>query len=90
MIPRTTVDIGEEERLAIDRVLKSGQYVKGQEAEALEQEFARYQKVRHSATVNSGTSALHLSLLALDIKQGDEVILPPNTFLLQLQMLSFC
>ncbi|MHA1111221.1 MAG: DegT/DnrJ/EryC1/StrS family aminotransferase [Promethearchaeota archaeon] len=80
MIPRTTVEITDEEKQAIDRVLSSGQFVKGQEAKLLEQEFSTYQKAKFAATVNSGTSALHLSLLALDIKQGDEVILPPNTF----------
>ncbi|MBN2156575.1 MAG: DegT/DnrJ/EryC1/StrS family aminotransferase [Candidatus Lokiarchaeota archaeon] len=80
MIPRTTVDLGNEERNAIERVLSSGQYVKGQEAELLEEEFAQYQQVEFAATVNSGTSALHLSLLALNIKNGDEVIIPPNTF----------
>ncbi len=80
MIPRTTVDISKDEISAIERVLKSGQYVKGQEATLLEEEFAQYQKTKYAASVNSGTSALHLSLLASDIKSGDEVILPPNTF----------
>ncbi len=80
MIPRTTVEITEDEKQAIERVLSSGQFVKGQEAELLEQEFSIYQRAKFAAVVNSGTSALHLSLLALGIKQGDEVLLPPNTF----------
>lgn len=80
MIPRTTVEITNDEKKAIDRVLKSGQFVKGQEAKMLEQEFSSYQNSKFAATVNSGTSALHLSLLALGITNGDEVILPPNTF----------
>ncbi len=80
MIPRTTVDIGDKELEAVERVLKSGQFVKGKEAQLLEEEFASLQGVKFAATVNSGTSALHLSLLALGVHQGDEVILPPNTF----------
>ena len=80
MIPRTTVDIGNEELNAITKVIESGQFVKGEEARKLEEEFASFQNNKFGATVNSGTSALHLSLLALDIGKGDEVILPPNTF----------
>ncbi len=80
MIPRTTVEITDDEKRAIERVLSSGQFVKGQESKSLEQEFAEYQNVKFAAAVNSGTSALHLAILALDIKQGDEVLLPPNTF----------
>ncbi|MHA1685525.1 MAG: DegT/DnrJ/EryC1/StrS family aminotransferase [Candidatus Heimdallarchaeaceae archaeon] len=80
MIPRTTVDIGNEELEAIKRVIDRKQFVKGPEAQALEEEFSRYQRVKFGATVNSGTSALHLSLLALGLKRKDEVILPPNTF----------
>jgi len=80
MIPRTTVEIGLEEKKAIERVISSGQYVKGKECESLEKEFCDYQNVKYGACVNSGTSALHLSLLALGLKPGDEVITVPNTF----------
>ncbi|MHA1223271.1 MAG: DegT/DnrJ/EryC1/StrS family aminotransferase [Candidatus Heimdallarchaeaceae archaeon] len=80
MIQRTSVDVGDEELNAIRRVFERGQFVKGEEAKKLEEEFASYQNTRYGATVNSGTSALHLSLLALNISQGDEIILPPNTF----------
>ena len=80
MIPRTTVDIGNLEKEAIERVLNSGQFVKGKECSLLEEEFSSYQGVKYGAGVNSGTSALYLSLLALDIQPGDEVITTPNTF----------
>lgn len=80
MIPRTTVDIGEAEKKAIERVFDSGQYVKGSECLKLEEEFSFYQNVKCGAGVNSGTSALHLSLLALEVKPGDEIITSPNTF----------
>jgi len=80
MIPRTTVDVGEEVLEAVKRVLKSGQFVKGDECKQLEQEFSHYQKVKYGAGVNSGTSAIFLSLLCLGIKPQDEVITVPNTF----------
>ncbi len=65
---------------AIDRVLESTQFVLGPEVEAFEEEFAAYCRVEHAVGVNSGTSALHLSLLAAGIGPGDEVITTPFTF----------
>jgi dTDP-4-amino-4,6-dideoxygalactose transaminase len=65
---------------AVTRVLASGQYVGGPEVTALEQEFASYCGVRHGVSANSGTSALHLALLAAGIGPGDEVITVPFTF----------
>lgn len=52
---------------AVGRVLASGQYVGGPEVSALEEEFAGYCGARHGVAVNSGTSALHLALLAAGI-----------------------
>jgi dTDP-4-amino-4,6-dideoxygalactose transaminase len=65
---------------AVIRVLESGQFVGGQEVTALEEEFASYCGARHGVAVNSGTSALHLALLAAGIQPGDEVITVPFTF----------
>jgi dTDP-4-amino-4,6-dideoxygalactose transaminase len=65
---------------AIARVLESGQYVGGQEITAFEEEFAGYCGAHHGVAVNSGTSALHLALLAAGIQPGDEVITVPFTF----------
>jgi len=65
---------------AVARVLESGQYVGGKEIAALEEEFASYCGARHGVAVNSGTSALHLALLAAGIGPGDEVITVPFTF----------
>jgi dTDP-4-amino-4,6-dideoxygalactose transaminase len=65
---------------AVARVLESGQYVGGPEIAALEEEFASYSGARHGIAVNSGTSALHLALLAAGIQAGDEVITVPFTF----------
>ena len=65
---------------AVARVFESGQYVLGSEVAALEEEFADYCDVRHAVAVSSGTSALHLALLAAGIGPGDEVITTPFTF----------
>jgi dTDP-4-amino-4,6-dideoxygalactose transaminase len=65
---------------AVARVLESGQYVGGHEVTALEEEFASYCGAKHGVAVNSGTSALHLALLAAGIQPGDEVITVPFTF----------
>jgi len=65
---------------AVIGVLESGQFVLGKEVEAFEAEFATYCQARHAVGVNTGTSALHLSLLAAGIGPGDEVITTPLTF----------
>lgn len=65
---------------AISNVLESTQFVLGKEVEAFEREFADYCGVAHAVAVNSGTSALHLALLAAGIGPGDEVITVSMTF----------
>ncbi|MGE3404027.1 MAG: DegT/DnrJ/EryC1/StrS family aminotransferase [Vicinamibacterales bacterium] len=65
---------------AIQRVLESSQFILGPEVEAFEQEFAAFCRTEHAVAVSSGTSALHLALLAADIGPGDEVITVPFTF----------
>jgi dTDP-4-amino-4,6-dideoxygalactose transaminase len=65
---------------AVARVLESGHYVGGSEVTSLEAEFASYCGATHGVAVNSGTSALHLALLAAGIQPGDEVITVPFTF----------
>lgn len=65
---------------AIAGVLESSQFVLGPEVAALEREFAAYVGAAHGIGVSSGTSALHLALLAAGVGPGDEVITVPNTF----------
>jgi dTDP-4-amino-4,6-dideoxygalactose transaminase len=65
---------------AIASVLESGQFVLGEEVAAFEREFAAYCNARFAIAVNSGTSALHLALLAANIGPGDEVVTVPFTF----------
>ena len=72
--------IAHEIDTAVRRVLASGVYVLGPELEALEREFAACCGGGHAVGVNSGTSALHLALLACGIGPGDEVLTVPMTF----------
>ncbi len=65
---------------AIARVLDSGQFVLGAEVAGFEQEFATYCGAGECIALNSGTSALHLALLAAGVGPGDEVITVPFTF----------
>ena len=65
---------------AVLRVLDSGQYVLGDEVKAFEREFSEHCGVSEVVAVNSGTSALHLALLAAEVNPGDEVITVPFTF----------
>ena len=66
---------------AVLRVLDSSQFVLGEEVAAFEHEFARFCNTSDAVAVNSGTSALHLALLAAGIGPGDEVITVPFTFI---------
>jgi len=72
--------IRDEVRTAIDRVLESQVFILGPEVEALEGEVAAYCQCAHGVGVSSGTDALLVSLMAIGIGPGDEVITTPFTF----------
>ncbi len=73
-------EIGPAVEAAVLRVLRSGRYILGPETEAFEQELARLVGVRHAVGVGSGTEALILSLRALGVGPGDEVVTSPLSF----------
>jgi Predicted pyridoxal phosphate-dependent enzyme apparently involved in regulation of cell wall biogenesis len=80
-IPAAKPIIGDDEREAVDRVLRSGMVAQGPEVAAFEKEFAdQLVEGRANVAVNSGTSGLHLGLLAAGVGPGDEVIVPSFTF----------
>lgn len=80
-IPPAKPIIGDEEREAVDRVLRSGMIAQGPEVAAFETEFSEHFGLgRACVAVNSGTSGLHLGLLSSGVTAGDEVIVPSFTF----------
>lgn len=80
-IPPAKPIIGDDERTAVDRVMRSGMVAQGPEVAAFEDEFsAHFVPGRPSVAVNSGTAGLHLGLLAAGVGPGDEVIVPSFTF----------
>lgn len=72
--------IRDEVRDAIDRVVESQHFILGPEVEALEREIAEYSGCGHGIGVSSGTDALLVALMAIDLKPGDEVVTTPYTF----------
>ncbi|HEY6797243.1 MAG TPA: DegT/DnrJ/EryC1/StrS family aminotransferase [Kineosporiaceae bacterium] len=81
MIPAARPLIGDEEREAVDRVLRTGMIAQGPEVAALEREFSdQVLDGRHVVAVNSGTAGQHLGLLAAGVGPGHEVVVPSFTF----------
>jgi perosamine synthetase len=76
IIPHSKPSISEEEIAAVHSVLESGFIAEGRLVREFENKFRKYIGVRYALSTNSGTSALHLALLALKIKPEDEVIIP--------------
>ena len=65
----------------VNKVLKSKFVSEGKITEKFENELKKFLKIKYCASVNSGTSAIHLALIASNVKRGDEVILPAQTFI---------
>jgi perosamine synthetase len=80
-IPVANTNIGEEDAKAVYDVVKSAWVSMGKYVEDFETEFKKYTRAKNAIAVNSGTSALHLALAALDVKENDEVIIPSLTFI---------
>jgi dTDP-4-amino-4,6-dideoxygalactose transaminase len=80
-IPITKVFIGEEELRAVQLPLESGWVVQGPHVQAFEKKFSRYTSARHSVATTSCTTALHIAVAALELKPGDEVIVPGFTWI---------
>jgi dTDP-4-amino-4,6-dideoxygalactose transaminase len=73
-------ELRDDLRRVLDEVLDTRQFILGRYVENFERAFAAYSNVEHAIAVNSGTSALHLALLAAGVEPGDEVITVPFTF----------
>jgi len=90
MIPIAKPLIGEEEKTAVMNVLNSGMLASGPRTEEFEKKFAEYVGTKYAIATTSGTTALHLGLLALGITKGDEVILPAFSFIATANAVLFC
>jgi dTDP-4-amino-4,6-dideoxygalactose transaminase len=75
---------------AVLNVLDSTQFVLGKDVAAFEELFGKYTATDHAMGVNSGTSALHLALLAAGVERGDEVITTPFTFIASTSAIDYC
>src|ERR671929_561498 len=79
-LKRQHEELREELREALGRVLDSQQFILGEDVRRLEEELAAYTRARHAVGCGSGSDALLLALLALDVKDGAEVVTTPFTF----------
>src|ERR1051325_3847061 len=75
------VELKSELDTAFQRVMESGWYILGDEGKAFEYEFAAYCEAEYCIGVANGLDALHLILRAMEIGEGDEVIVPANTYI---------
>ena len=89
-LTRQYASLKEEIDGAVRRVVESGQFVLGEEVEALEVEVAAFLGASHAVGVASGTDALHLVLRAAGIGPGDEVLVPAFTFIAPAEVVVYC
>jgi len=82
--------LGDEEWNAMKQPLETGWVTQGPLVKEFEEEFARKHKVKHALACTSATTALHLSLVALDIGPGDEVIVPSFTWVATANVVLYC
>jgi UDP-4-amino-4-deoxy-L-arabinose-oxoglutarate aminotransferase len=79
-LPFSRPSIGDEEIAAVEQVLRSGWITTGPKNQELEQQFADYVGCQHAVALSSATGGMHITLLALGIGPGDEVITPSQTW----------
>ena len=87
-LPFSRPSIGDEEIAAVEQVLRSGWITTGPKNQALEEQFAQYVGCRHAVALSSATGGMHITLLALGIGPGDEVITPSQTWVSTANMIS--
>jgi perosamine synthetase len=82
--------MGEQEAEAARRAILSGWVTQGPEVAAFEHEFAAFVGAEYACAVSSGTSALHLALLAVGVRPGDEVITVTHSFIATANSIRYC
>ena len=89
-IPISLPSLGEEEWLAVREPIETGWLTQGPKVGEFEKQFAARHEVKHALAVTSCTTALHLALVALGIKEGDEVLVPAFTWVATANVVMFC
>jgi len=89
-IPISKPYFNKNEEKALSVVIQSGWVMQGPRVSEFEEEFAKYVGTKYAVAVSSGTAALHLSLLAIGIKAGDEVIIPSFSFIATANAVAHC
>src|SRR5271165_6010570 len=89
-VPVAQPHLGQEEVSAAGRAILSGWVTQGPEVAAFEREFAALVGAPHACAVSSGTAALHLALLALDVGSGDEVITVSHSYIATANAVRHC
>jgi len=89
-LPLSRPSIGEKEIQGVVTCLKSGWLTTGPLCKAFEEKFCELTGASYALSVSSGTAGMHLMLLSLDIKRGDEIITPSMTFASTLNMITLC
>ena len=89
-VPVARPHLGQEEVSAAGRAILSGWVTQGPEVAAFEREFAAYVGAPHACAVSSGTTALHLALLAVGVRPGDEVITVSHSYIATANSIRYC
>ncbi|UOD35645.1 DegT/DnrJ/EryC1/StrS family aminotransferase [Deferribacteraceae bacterium V6Fe1] len=89
-IKRELNDIGDEIKMAVDNSINGTMFILGPNVKKFEEEAAKYLGCKYAVGVASGTDALHLALKAIGIKEGDEVITTPFTFIATAEAIVYC
>lgn len=89
-VPVARPNLGPEEVSAAERAILSGWVTQGPEVAAFEREFAEFVGAPHACAVSSGTTALHLALLAVGVRPGDEVITVSHSYIATANSIRYC
>src|SRR5215472_4284551 len=89
-VPVARPNLGPEEVSAAERAILSGWVTQGPEVAAFEREFADFVGAPHACAVSSGTTALHLALLAVGVRPGDEVITVSHSYIATANSIRYC